>query len=147
MDERRGVYRVLVGKPEGKRPLRIPKHRWDYLLRSIFSKWGVEVWTGLSWLGMGTGGGRLRMPEDGCIKRAVTCRSYDLLNYIYIINVLLDCAITYILLITENTTLIPHLKVCHPHCVRSIIQAVVCLYLYIHTVMNTKVLHLVAIYY
>jgi hypothetical protein len=30
--ERRGVYRVLVGKPEGKRPLGIPRHRWeDYI--------------------------------------------------------------------------------------------------------------------
>jgi hypothetical protein len=28
MGERRGVYRVLVGKPEGKRPLGRPRHRW-----------------------------------------------------------------------------------------------------------------------
>jgi hypothetical protein len=27
--ERRGVYRVLVVKPEGKRPLGIPMHRWE----------------------------------------------------------------------------------------------------------------------
>jgi len=29
MGERRGVYRVLVGKPEGKRPLGKPKRRWE----------------------------------------------------------------------------------------------------------------------
>ena len=29
MGEIRDVYRVLVGKPEGKRPLGRPKHRWD----------------------------------------------------------------------------------------------------------------------
>jgi len=29
MGERRGVYRVLVGKPEGKRPLWRPRHRWE----------------------------------------------------------------------------------------------------------------------
>jgi hypothetical protein len=29
MGERRGVYRVLVGKPEGKRQLGRPKHRWE----------------------------------------------------------------------------------------------------------------------
>ena len=29
MGEWRGVYRVLVGKPEGKRPLRRPRHRWE----------------------------------------------------------------------------------------------------------------------
>jgi len=27
--ERRGVYRVLVGKPEGKRPIGRPRHRWE----------------------------------------------------------------------------------------------------------------------
>jgi hypothetical protein len=29
MGEDRGVYRVLVGKPEGKRPLGRPRHRWE----------------------------------------------------------------------------------------------------------------------
>jgi hypothetical protein len=29
MGERRGVYRVLVGNPEGKRPLGRPRHRWE----------------------------------------------------------------------------------------------------------------------
>ena len=29
MGEARGVHRVLVGKPEGKRPLGRPRHRWE----------------------------------------------------------------------------------------------------------------------
>ena len=29
MRERRGVYRILVGKPEGKRLLRKPRHKWE----------------------------------------------------------------------------------------------------------------------
>jgi len=29
MGDRRGIYRVLVGKPEGKRPLGRPRHRWE----------------------------------------------------------------------------------------------------------------------
>jgi hypothetical protein len=29
MRERRGACRVLVGKSEGKRPLGIPRHRWE----------------------------------------------------------------------------------------------------------------------
>jgi len=29
MGKRRGIYRVLVGKPEGKRPLGRPKFRWE----------------------------------------------------------------------------------------------------------------------
>ena len=29
MEEGRGVHRVLMGKPEGTRPLGRPRHRWD----------------------------------------------------------------------------------------------------------------------
>jgi len=29
MGDRRGVYRVLVGKPEGRRPLERPRRRWE----------------------------------------------------------------------------------------------------------------------
>jgi hypothetical protein len=29
MGEDRGVYRVLMGKPEGKKPLRRPRRRWE----------------------------------------------------------------------------------------------------------------------
>jgi hypothetical protein len=29
MGEMKGVYRVLVGKPEGKRPPGRPRHRWE----------------------------------------------------------------------------------------------------------------------
>jgi hypothetical protein len=39
MGERRGVYRVLVGRPEGKRPLGRPRCKWeDVILRRIFMK-------------------------------------------------------------------------------------------------------------
>jgi len=33
MGERRGMYRVLVGKPEGKGPLGRPRHRWEDNIR------------------------------------------------------------------------------------------------------------------
>jgi hypothetical protein len=33
MGEERGVYRVLVRKPEGKRPLGRPRRRWVYYIR------------------------------------------------------------------------------------------------------------------
>jgi len=33
MGERRGVYRVLVGKPEGKRPLAGPRRRWEDFIK------------------------------------------------------------------------------------------------------------------
>ena len=32
MGDRRGVYRILVGKPEGKRPLGRTRHRWGKIL-------------------------------------------------------------------------------------------------------------------
>jgi hypothetical protein len=59
MGERRGVYRVLVGKSEEKRPLGRPRHRWEDILRWIFRKWDVGAWNGLIWLRNGTGGGHL----------------------------------------------------------------------------------------
>ena len=59
MGERRGVYRVLVGKPEGKRSLGRPKRRWEDNIKMIFRNWDVGVWTGSSWLRIWTGGGLL----------------------------------------------------------------------------------------
>jgi len=47
MGEWRGVYRVLVGKPEGKGPLGRPGRRWGIILKCIFKKWDVGAWTGL----------------------------------------------------------------------------------------------------
>jgi hypothetical protein len=46
MGERRGIFRVLVGKPEGKGPHGIPRRRWRIMLRWILRKWDVGVWTG-----------------------------------------------------------------------------------------------------
>jgi hypothetical protein len=34
--ERRDLYRVLVGKPEGKMPLERPRRRWDYNIKLGF---------------------------------------------------------------------------------------------------------------
>jgi len=59
MGERRGVYRILVGKRGGKRPFGRPRRRWGIILRWIFGKWDVGVWTGWSWLRIVTGGGHL----------------------------------------------------------------------------------------
>jgi hypothetical protein len=56
MGEGRGMYRVLMGKLEGKRPLGRPRCRLRLILRWIFRKWDVGVWTGLSWLRIGMGG-------------------------------------------------------------------------------------------
>ena len=57
--EGRGVHRFLVGKPEGRRPLGIPRRRWRIILRWIFRKLEGVVGTGWSWLRIGTDGGHL----------------------------------------------------------------------------------------
>jgi len=49
MGEERGVYRVLVGKPEGRRPLGRPRLRWVDNIRMDLHKMGCGVRTGLGW--------------------------------------------------------------------------------------------------
>jgi hypothetical protein len=51
MGEKRNAYWLLVGKPEGKRPLGRPRGLWWIILG-----WILERWTGLVWLRIGTGG-------------------------------------------------------------------------------------------
>jgi hypothetical protein len=59
MEEDRGVYRVLVGKPERKRPLGRPRRRWEENIKMDLQEVGGVVGTGWSWLRIGTDGGRL----------------------------------------------------------------------------------------
>jgi hypothetical protein len=40
----RKVYKVLVGKPEGKRPLGRPRRRWEYGIRMDVREIGLGVW-------------------------------------------------------------------------------------------------------
>jgi len=47
MGERRGVYRVLVGKPEGKRPLKRPRHRWEDNIKMDLQEVGCR---GMDWI-------------------------------------------------------------------------------------------------
>ena len=58
MGEGTGVHRVLVGKPEGKRPLGRPRRRWEDNIKMDLRKVG-GVETGWSWLRTGTDGGHL----------------------------------------------------------------------------------------
>jgi hypothetical protein len=60
MGERRGAYRALVGKPEGRRPLGRPRRRWEDNIKMDLREviWRGS-WTGSIWLRIGTGGGLL----------------------------------------------------------------------------------------
>jgi hypothetical protein len=56
MGEERKVYKVLVGMPEGKRPLGRPRRRWENGIRMDLRETGWRVWIGFDWPRIGTGG-------------------------------------------------------------------------------------------
>jgi hypothetical protein len=64
-EERRGVYRVLVGKPEGNRPLGRPRRRWEDNIKTDLQEVGCDV---IDWIDLAqdrdrTGGGFSRSPR------------------------------------------------------------------------------------
>jgi hypothetical protein len=59
MEEERKVYRVSVGKPEVKRPLRRPRHRWENGIRIDLQETGWWMWSGFNWFKIGAGGSLL----------------------------------------------------------------------------------------
>jgi hypothetical protein len=59
MGEDRKLYKVLVGKPEGKRSLGRPRCRWEDGIRMDLREIGLGGGIGFDWLKMGTGGGLL----------------------------------------------------------------------------------------
>ena len=56
--ESRGFYRVLVEKPEGKRPLEWPRYRWEDNSKMEFQE---VVWTGMNWTDLAQNRERSRM--------------------------------------------------------------------------------------
>jgi hypothetical protein len=53
MGEGRGVYRVLVGRPEGKRPLRRPRRRWEDNIKMELRETGID---GANWIRLAQAG-------------------------------------------------------------------------------------------
>jgi hypothetical protein len=49
MGEKRNVYRLLVGKPEGKRPLGRPRRRWIDNIKMDLSEIGLNI---VDWIGL-----------------------------------------------------------------------------------------------
>jgi hypothetical protein len=52
MGETRNAYRILVGKPEGKRPLGRPRRRWVDNIEIYFTEIG---WDGMCWIELAQG--------------------------------------------------------------------------------------------
>jgi hypothetical protein len=59
LGEGRAVYKVLMGKPEGKRLLGRPGRRWEDNSKVDLQKVGCGAWTVLSWVRIERVGGRL----------------------------------------------------------------------------------------
>jgi hypothetical protein len=59
--EKRNAYRLLVGKPVGKRPLGRPRRRWVDNIKMDLGEVGWGDVDGLVWLRIGTGGELLRI--------------------------------------------------------------------------------------
>jgi len=53
MHKMRNEYKILVRKPEKKRPLGQPRHRWDDNMKMDLGEIGWKVWTGFIWLKIG----------------------------------------------------------------------------------------------
>jgi hypothetical protein len=58
MGKKRGAG-FFVRKPNGNSPLGRPWRRWEDNIKMDLQEVDVVVWTGLSWLKVGTGGGHL----------------------------------------------------------------------------------------
>jgi hypothetical protein len=57
MGEERNVYKVLMGKPEGRRSLGRPRHRWEDGIRMDLREIG---WKGAEWVKLAHDGGQWR---------------------------------------------------------------------------------------
>jgi hypothetical protein len=78
MGEGRDVYRVLVGRPEGKRPLGRPRHRWeDNIKMDLRIQQNKDGWGELDSAGSGQGTVadfcEHRNEPSGSIKKAGYC--------------------------------------------------------------------------
>ena len=66
--ERRGLYKVLVGKPEGKRPLGRPRRRWEDDIKMDLQEVGCG---GMDWIELAQGRDRWRELVNAAMNRRV----------------------------------------------------------------------------
>jgi hypothetical protein len=69
MGDSRGVYRVLVGKPEGKKPLVRLRRRWEDNIKMDFSELGCE---GMDWIDLAQDRDRWRTLVNAVMKQRVS---------------------------------------------------------------------------
>jgi hypothetical protein len=66
--DKRNSYRILVGKPEGNRPLGRPRRRW---VDNIMMELGETEWYGVDWNDVAQDRGRWRTVVNTAIKPRV----------------------------------------------------------------------------
>jgi hypothetical protein len=66
MEEGRGVYRILIGKPEGKKPQRKPRRRWEDNIKMNLREIGIDE---ANWI---------RLAQDRVRWRASVCTVMNL---------------------------------------------------------------------
>jgi hypothetical protein len=59
MEAKRFASRILVGKPEGKRPTGKTGSRWEIIIKWMIERQARVIWTGFIWLWIGASGGLL----------------------------------------------------------------------------------------
>jgi hypothetical protein len=64
MGYRRGAYRVLVGKPEGNRPLGRPRRRWEDNIKTNIQEVEWAAWNGINWLRIGQVAGSCKRSNE-----------------------------------------------------------------------------------
>jgi hypothetical protein len=67
--ERRGAYRALVGKPEGRRPLGRPRRRWEDNIKIDLREVG---WGGMDWINLAQDRDRWRAFVDAVMNLQVS---------------------------------------------------------------------------
>jgi hypothetical protein len=68
MGENRNAYRLLVGKPEGKRPLGRPRRRW---VDNIMMDLGEVGWSDADWIGLAQDKNRWRAVVNSVLNHRV----------------------------------------------------------------------------
>jgi hypothetical protein len=77
MEERRGVYRVLVWKSEAKGPLRSPRHRWVDNIKVVFQEVGCVV---VDWIELAEDRDRWRAIVNAVMKFRVVYNAENFLT-------------------------------------------------------------------